>query len=241
MGEKLFGGAMPGWWYDEARHAGVNYGDAGVAERYDARHLRFRDFEKEAEGIVARLGLGSGDCVIDLGCGTGAFALEAASRCGVVHAVDVSPAMLERCRVKAAERGLENVVTHCAGFLSYVHEGAPADAMVSVAALHHLPDFWKAVALRRMAGMLRPGGRLYLFDVVYSFGVEEAETALDAWVEGIRAGAGDEMAGEAAVHIRDEYSTFEWILDGLLERAGFAIEEKVAGPGGGLGYVCVRI
>jgi SAM-dependent methyltransferase len=155
-----------------------------------------------------------------------------------VHAVDVSPAMLAVCRKKAEQRGLANLETHCAGFLTYVHEDAPADAMVSVAALHHLPDFWKAVALRRMAKMLRPGGRLYLFDVVFSFCVDEAEQALDAWLGGIRAAAGDEMADEAVVHVRDEYSTFEWVLDGMLERAGFGIEEKIPGMANSIGYLC---
>lgn len=44
----------------------------------------------------------------------------------------------------------------------------PAD-LYSRYALHHLPDFWKALALLRMARMLRVGGILRLSDVVYRF------------------------------------------------------------------------
>ena len=42
----------------------------------------------------------------------------------------------------------------------------PFDLVISEYALHHLPDFWKAVALERMAGFLRPGGTLRLRDLV---------------------------------------------------------------------------
>ena len=54
-------------------------------------------------------------------------------------------------------------------FLTYDHAGPPADVVDSRHALHHLPDFWKAMALSRIAGMLRSGGVLRLWDVVYAF------------------------------------------------------------------------
>ena len=53
------------------------------------------------------------------------------------------------------------------GFLTYEHEAEPADAMVSIAALHHLPDFWKLVGLTRAAEMLKAGGGFFLFDIVF--------------------------------------------------------------------------
>lgn len=36
------------------------------------------------------------------------------------------------------------------GFLTYEHEGEPVDLVHTRNALHHLPDFWKAVALARI-------------------------------------------------------------------------------------------
>ena len=42
-----------------------------------------------------------------------------------------------------------------------------ADIVYSRYALHHLPDFWKVMALRRVRAMLRPGGIFRLWDVVY--------------------------------------------------------------------------
>src|SRR5437660_1379819 len=75
-----------------------------------------------------------------------------------VVAVDVSPVMLERLRAKAARQGVENIECVQAGFLTYVHQGAPADFVYSRHALHHLPDFWKALALDRIAAVLKVGG-----------------------------------------------------------------------------------
>jgi SAM-dependent methyltransferase len=46
--------------------------------------------------------------------------------------------------------------------------GEPPHVVYSRNALHHLPDVWKAVALRRIADMLRPGGAFVLRDTVYA-------------------------------------------------------------------------
>jgi len=231
---------QPSWLYDEFRHAGVDYTDAGVAQAYDAQHQKFRDYEKDARLIIERLGLAKDAEVLDLGCGTGAFVLTAAKHCRKVHAADVSPAMLQHCAAKAKQAGLDNIVTHHAGFLTYEHSGAPLDAVVSVAALHHLPDFWKAVALKRIHDMLKPGGKFYLFDVVFSFDVQDYRAVVDGWVDALRQKAGDAMAEETIVHIRDEHSTFEWVMDGLLDRAGFRITEKHTDFPRCIAYVCVR-
>lgn len=230
----------PAWLYGEFRHSGVDYADNGIAARYDENHQRFRDFEKEAEGILARLKIGRHQSVLDFGCGTGAFVLTAARKCRKVHAVDVSSAMLDRCREKATSLGLTNIEFHQAGFLTHVHQDEPVDGIVSVAALHHLPDFWKAVALQRMYGMLKPGGRLFLFDIVFPALAEGYEVGISGWLNGIREKAGERMAGEAVVHIRDEHSTFDWVLEGMLERAGFCVKEKDSAPGFSMTYICER-
>jgi ubiquinone/menaquinone biosynthesis C-methylase UbiE len=99
-----------------------------------------------------------------------------------VIAVDVSSVMLARLNEKLARSPLANVEVVGAGFLTYEHAGEPADLVYSRFALHHLPDFWQAIALRRMAAMLRPGGVLRLSDVVYSFEPAEAEQCIEAWI-----------------------------------------------------------
>ena len=230
----------PSWQYDERAKAGVDYNDAAVAEEYDEQHAGFRDFEKDARLIMERLDLKPEHTVIDLGCGTGAFAIPAARVCRKVYAVDISRAMLDRCAEKARTAGLGNVETCCAGFLTYEHRGGPVDAVVSVVAFHHLPDFWKAVALKRMCHMLKPGGKLYLFDVVFSFPAESCRSELDSWVNGMKDKAGPAMAEETVVHIREEYSTFDWVIEGMIERVGFRIEQKLSEAPYCLTYVSAR-
>jgi ubiquinone/menaquinone biosynthesis C-methylase UbiE len=230
----------PEWTYDEMKQTGVDYSSVEQVQQYDDLHQRFRDYEKDSGAIIKLLELDSNSTVIDMGAGTGAFALHAAKHCRKVYAVDVSSAMLERCRKKGEEMGLSNILYCHGGFLTYEHEAEPADAMVSIAALHHLPDFWKLVALTRAAGMLKAGGVLFLFDIVFPSAAKDLEGRLDAWVRSIAERSGHELAAEANIHIREEYSTYDWVMEGLLERAGFKIESSEYGDGFQATYVCIR-
>jgi len=231
---------IPKWAYDEMKQTGVDYSSIEHVERYDEMHQRFRDYEKDSDAIIKLLELDSKSTVIDMGAGTGAFALHAAKHCRRIYAVDVSSAMLERCLEKGEEMGLPNILYCHGGFLTYNHEAEPADAMVSIAALHHLPDFWKLVGLTRAAGMLKARGRLFLFDIVFPSAARDMEGRLDAWVRSIALQSGPELAAEAEIHIREEYSTYDWVMEGLLKRAGFDIDSAEYGDGFQTTYTCTR-
>jgi hypothetical protein len=98
--------------------------------------------------------------------------------------VDVSPAMTSALRTRIGHLGLDNVTVVDAGFLSYVHEGKPADVVFSRNALHQLPDFWKTIALDRVASFLRPYGTLRLRDLVFDIAPSEAEERVEDWLSG---------------------------------------------------------
>jgi ubiquinone/menaquinone biosynthesis C-methylase UbiE len=213
----------PGWLLDEVANAGREHLDADHVARYDAKE----DACATDEVILLKeLGLGGKSTVVDFGAGTGQFALAAASACGRVVAVDVSSVMLERLHDKVSAANLSNVEVVQAGFLTYEHPGGPADFVYSRYALHHLPDFWKAVALERVHRTVQPGGVLRLWDVVYNFSPAEAKERIEAWCA---TGSGDVedgwSRGELEEHVRDEHSTFAWLLEPMLERSGFQIEE----------------
>ena len=89
--------------------------------------------------------------------------------------------MLELLRERVVESQLTNVEVVQAGFLTYEHEGDPADVVYSRDTLRRLPDFWKGVALARLRRIVKPGGLLRLWDVVYSFEPDEAERGIEAW------------------------------------------------------------
>lgn len=223
MARDLEPASRPGWLLDELANAGRENLDGAHVSRYDAKE----DAGAVDEVLLCQdLGLPPNSTVVDIGAGTGQFALAVASACARVVAVDVSPLMLDRLRAKVLDAGLTNVEVVQAGFLSYEHKGGPADLVYSRYALHHLPDFWKAVALARLRRILRPGGVFRLWDAVYSFEPAEAEDQLEAWC----ASAGpDEEQGwsraELEEHVRDESSTFTWLLEPMMERAGFHLEQ----------------
>jgi SAM-dependent methyltransferase len=142
-----------------------------------------------------------------------------------VIAADISPAMVAAMQAKATERAAKNLECVHAGYLTYQHTGAPADFVYSRNALHHLPDFWKAIALGRMAEFLRPGGSLLLRDMVFAFEPRDAENYIDAWLD--NAAERDEEGWtreELEAHLRNEHSTFNWLLEPMIEYAGFKIE-----------------
>lgn len=226
------------WQYDEYRQVGVDYADTAAVEAYDARHARFRDVHAECNRILDTLAVTPESVVIEFGTGTGAFAIHAAQRCAGVYAVDVSKPMLEYVRQRAAKAGLKNIVFGHAGFLTYEHGGAPADAIVTSMALHHLPDFWKGIALARMHGMLKSGGLLYIHDVI--FDSVDAESNISRWIDKLGGIGGAQLRDEIATHVREEFSTFDWILDGLLERAGFRILSKEMVEGVVGTYLCKK-
>jgi len=66
------------------------------------------------------------------------------------------------------------------------------------------------VALRKAAEMLKVGGRFFLFDIVFPSAAEDMRGRLDAWVRSITEQLGPELAAEAAIHIREGCSIYDW-------------------------------
>ncbi|WP_374374350.1 class I SAM-dependent methyltransferase [Dongia sp.] len=197
----------------------MNFDDAAEVASYDARQ---GGDPAEDRGLLEGLGLGVDEAMADIGCGTGMLVVEAAKLCREAHAVDISTEMLGVTLARAKAQNLTNVVPHRAGFLSYELPDSSLDLITSKFALHHLPDLWKGVALARLHRTLKPGGRLFLRDVVFSCDPAEIPTVSEEWIAWMSANTGYSRA-EVAQHIRDEHSTFSWIMAGLIERAGFRI------------------
>ena len=127
--------------------------------------------------------LQSGERVVDVGSGAGIDSLIAARMVGSegwVIGVDMTPAMLEKARRSAYEGGLTNVE-----FRQGLAESLPvldswADVVISNGVLNLLPD--KDAALREMARVLKPGGRLQIGDILVQKPVpESAKRNIDLW------------------------------------------------------------
>jgi ubiquinone/menaquinone biosynthesis C-methylase UbiE len=209
----------PDWQWNEMQQVGTDYTDLDEIAKYDERMAGFRNVDEENRDMLRMLALPAGAAVLEIGCGTGRFTMAAAAAGLSVSAIDVSARMIEYLSRKAQETGLQGIVARHGGFLTMDFPPSTFDAVVSGAVLHHLPDSWKLVALRNVARVLKPGGQLLLGDVVFTLaegGVPEG--VFERFAAGIPA-----MRKEAARHVAKEYSTYDWIQEGLLARAGFEI------------------
>jgi len=113
-----------------------------------------------AEAIADLRELGPIERAIELGAGTGQFTRIVASLARDVEAVDTSAEVLA---LNAANVPAPNIRRTVADAFQFVPD-RPADLVVAAALVSHIPreraaDFWAAVD-----GMLRPGGRVFVFD-----------------------------------------------------------------------------
>jgi putative AdoMet-dependent methyltransferase len=214
------------WTYDESVAPGVDYSRDDTVAVYEKGRAEIGDPSEEARQLIGLLGVKKDWTIVDLGCGTGAFVAEVAHHCRRVIGVDVSPKMLAGARQRMQDAGLTNVELVKAGFLSYLHQGDPADAITTKVAFHHLPDFWKQIALLKMDRMLRPGGKLCIADVVYSFKPADHQKEYDGYLERMRKIVSPEFIKNVELDLSREFMTMDWIMEEMLARAGFRIERQ---------------
>jgi len=227
------------WFLNERAHAGAEHIDANYATTYD----RKAGTDPSADVTLLReLGLNVEHTLLDFGAGTGTFALAVAPYCRMVVAIDVSPVMLSMLYEKAVRLGITNIQCVQAGFLSYEHQGDPVDFVYSRNSIHHLPDLWKAIAVQRIAGMMKVGGVLRLRDFIFSFDTDEIERYVEPWLEGATTHSDSGWTrAELETHLRTEYSTFTWLLEPMLQHAGFTIQEaQTIASRVYTSYVCIK-
>lgn len=113
----------------------------------------------ETNVIFGLTGPLTGARVLDVGTGDGTYAIEAANRGALASGVDAQVEMLEAARVRAADRGL--TVAFDEGRAEMLpFENARFDVVLAVTVLCFVAD--AAAAVREMARVLAPGGRLIL-------------------------------------------------------------------------------
>jgi len=72
------------------------------------------------------------------------------------------------------------------------------------------------------------------------FAQADAEANITRWIDTLGDIGGQQLRDEVATHIREEFSTFDWIMDGLLERADFSILSKDMVEGVVGTYLCQK-
>jgi SAM-dependent methyltransferase len=108
-----------------------------------------------------------GERILEAGPGTGYYALEVAEWLkpdGVLDILDLQQEMLDHTMGRAGERGLENVTPTQSDATSMPYEDGTYDAAYLVTVLGEIPD--QEAALRELARVLRPGGRLVVGELL---------------------------------------------------------------------------
>jgi ubiquinone/menaquinone biosynthesis C-methylase UbiE len=124
-----------------------------------------RDRWQKPDQIVQALGVRAGQTVCDIGSGPGYFTLRLARAVGPqgrVFAVDVEPRILDVLRERIEARQLRNVTPVLGLGDDPLLPAASCDLILIVDTYHHFPD--RTAYLRRLATILRPGGRVANID-----------------------------------------------------------------------------
>ena len=124
-----------------------------------------------------------GERIVDVGSGTGTDSLIAAQMVapgGRVVGVDMTPSMLKKARRAAAESNVANVEFRHGYGEALPVEDEWADVVISNGVLNLMPD--KETALKEMARVLRPDGRLQIADILVEREVpDSARRQIDLW------------------------------------------------------------
>lgn len=111
-----------------------------------------------------------GGRLLDIGCGSGWLSFHFAERGMYVHGIDVAATQIDAANDLKRARQADRVSFECADFIAW--DSSPyADAFDSVfvsAFLHHLPEIELEQTLRKIAAVVRPGGRVFLYEPLTS-------------------------------------------------------------------------
>ena len=116
--------------------------------------------------LVEFTGAGPEDTVLDVACGPGLVVCALAAVVRHATGIDVTPAMIERARALAAEKGLANVAWEVGDVLPLPYPDGVFSLVVSRFAFHHFPE--PRAVLAEMKRVCAPGGRVALVDVAAS-------------------------------------------------------------------------
>ena len=136
--------------------------------------------------------LREGHVVLDLGAGAGLDAFVAARKVGPrgrVIGVDMTPEMIAKATKFARQGGYDNVEFRLGCLDGLPVADGSVDVIISNCVISHCSD--KVAAFREALRVLRPGGRMFVSDLVVEGRVPPADTpGLEVWAEWLAVACG---------------------------------------------------
>jgi len=126
-----------------------------VASKYDKSAQKYAQAYADTVALTRKY-LKSSDHVLDFACGTGLTTVQLAGEVKSIHAVDISPKMLEAARSKCEKAGVVNVSFDCATLFDAPLKKGAYDAVLAFNILFALPEQQKVFA--RIGALLKPDG-----------------------------------------------------------------------------------
>jgi ubiquinone/menaquinone biosynthesis C-methylase UbiE len=112
--------------------------------------------------LVESCAAGPDDAVLDVACGGGLVVCAFAAVARRAEGIDITPAMLERGRALAADKGLANTSWRLGDVLPLPYPDGAFTIVTSRFTFHHFQD--PLAVLREMARVCAPGGRIAVVD-----------------------------------------------------------------------------
>jgi 2-polyprenyl-3-methyl-5-hydroxy-6-metoxy-1,4-benzoquinol methylase len=135
----------------------------GKSEKFWDRQAKdFADHEQHAklsenkDFITTLKYLNIDNTVLDYGCATGIISNAIAEKVKEIHAIDISPKMIEMAKAKAAERHINNVHYAQATIFDERYQKESFDVILAFRILHMLEDIQGVTS--RINELLKPGG-----------------------------------------------------------------------------------
>lgn len=125
------------------------------ASNYDKTEEKFEFIHSRSRENTKRY-LKDTDIVLDYGCGTGTTACEISNLVKSIRAIDISNAMIEIAKGKAATGGVVSVDFEQADIFDEAVQNGSFDVVLAFNMLHTVPDPERVV--QRTVELLKPGG-----------------------------------------------------------------------------------